>query len=211
MNLDFISAYSIIIPFLVGLSRFKKLEKNFKLFAMFIAFGFIIEVIATFFFLNHISVCYVYNIYGLVEMLCCLFLLHLTINHTYISKFILIAYMLSLLSWIVTFFTIKTLSKDFQYANSIYDFFIAAFATISMVRIASSSMVPLLQNSYYLRSIGFLFYFSSAIVLSLFTDNYFSPKFIFSSIYDLHAITNIISNVIYGISIWQNSRIQKTF
>ena len=178
---------------------------------MFIAFGFIIEVIATFFFLNHISVFYVYNIYGLVEMLCCLFLLQLTINHTYISKFILIAYILCLLSWIVTFFTIKTLSKDFQYANSIYDFFIAAFATISMVRIASSSMVPLLQNSYYLRSIGFLFYFSSAIVLSLLTDIYFSPKFIFSSIYDLHAITNIISNVIYGISIWQNSRIQKTF
>jgi hypothetical protein len=115
------------------------------------------------------------------------------------------------LSWIVTFFTIKTLSKDFQYANSIYNFFIAAFATISMVRIASSSMVPLLQNSYYLRSIGFLFYFSSAIVLSLLTDIYFSPKFIFSDIYDLHAITNIIGNVIYGVSIWQNSRIQKTY
>lgn len=212
MNLEILSALTQAVPVIVLLFTRKKLDNNFKLFARFCVFALLTEVVCYFLLLyNRWLIAFVHNFYTLFEMSCYFFLMHLTINHAYISKFVLIAYLLCLFGWIINLLALGDMLDKFQYADSIYSFFIAAFATISMVRIASVSMVPLLQNSYYLRSIGFLFYFSSAIILYLFSDIFFNPNFIFTTMWDFHAITNGLTNVIFAISIWQNSRIQNTF
>jgi hypothetical protein len=212
MNFVILSVLTQAVPVIVLLFTRKKLDNNFKLFAGFCAIALLTDVVCLI--LDQYTpwlIGFVHNIYSLVEMLCYFFLLHLTINHAYISKFVLIAYLLCLFSWIINLLALGGMLDKFQYAESIRSFFIAAFATISMVRIASVSMVPLLQNSYYLRSIGFLFYFSSAIILNLLSDIFFSPNFFFTRVWDIHAIINGLTNVIFAISIWQNSRIQKTF
>ena len=157
------------------------------------------------------NVTYVQNIYTLVEMACYFFLMHLTIGNAYISKFVVIAFLLCLFSWLVNLYALDGISNAFQYADTVYSFFIASFAAISLLHIASSSMVPLLQNSYYLRSIGFMFYFTSAVILYSLSNINFTPTFLFTRVWDVHAFTNGIANVIYSISIWQNSRIEKTY
>lgn len=206
MSLDKLTALTQALPVLVLLFTSNKLDRNFKLFGWFCLVAFITEIICYYMVNQHSEVNPIQNIYTLVEMICLFYLLHTTITQSFINKFLILAYVICMCCWIWNLVATGNITNSFQYADAIYSFFVSIFAAISLINIASRSNFPLLKNSYYLRSLGLMFYFSSCVVLYSLHYVNFNSVSIIHRVWDIHAVVNAAANMIYSISIWQNSR-----
>jgi hypothetical protein len=209
MPLDNLTALTQVVPVLVLLLKFKKLDENFKLFGLLCAYGLFTDVVSYFCLMKNYDVASVQNIYSIGEMSCLFFLLHRTIAKPRVSAFILAAYIISLFSWIGNLVALKGFDISFQYSDTIYSFFISAFAAVSLLNIASVTQIPLLKNSYYMRSLGWMFYFSSAVLLYSLHYVSFSSDFFIKRVWDIHAIVNGMANLIFALSLWQNAHVKQ--
>jgi len=201
-----ISFYSIFAPFFTGLFTFNKTGKLFKLFSCFIFITTLSESISSVLFNNNLSNTLILNFYILFETIGFLYILNLITNEIF-KKFTLVTSLL--FSFIYIFLFIK---GNFKLG---IDNHLVIFQSLLLVFTSLGALIYLLkkdqldfQKPENLLLIAIVFYFSVCLIVfssyELIVPS--SKASISRSIWKIHSICNIITNLFFAFCIWLKYR-----
>lgn len=208
-----ISQYSILLPLIIGVFYFKHLDKIFKLFTFFIAYGCITEILSIYIRFQHLGTNSIYNLYTLLETICVALILSLEIQQKAIKYFMYGC----VIFYIALHFIFRYNPIEYNYLNYnikiVECLILIILSGLCIMFNSANSRVFIFYNSEFILALSFLFYFGVTLMVfairDLMSDQ--STKQAFTQIWVIHSVVNIITNVIFAVSIWLNYRQRKSF
>jgi hypothetical protein len=101
----------------------------------------------------------------------------------------------------------NSLYRDLNnYSLAFSSFFIALFATVYINRLIFEKIDFLLKDPRFLISVGFLIYFTTNVIVFIFTRNEGISGALFTKLWTVHDFINIFTNIIYTVGVLCLSR-----
>lgn len=197
------SMNSIVLPFMVGLLKFRQHSKIQRLLFLLISVGVIVEILLD---LNKNPddlQPILYSIFTLVE--CCLLL--------YIFSLILVPFVQKKWFWIAgIFFTAlvlidvlwwSNLEQFNTYSTAVESLFLIILPLIFFYKTLQELLIEHLeQEPIFWINVAVLLYFSSSLFIFLFTDFFKASDTALFVLWSIHGIFNILHNIFYSIALW---------
>ena len=199
----FISAYSIALPFIIGIILIKELKNEYKLFVILLGYGLSIEIIGLF-----TKNLWMMNIWDILEFSCLAYIFSKIPFLKKIKQLIIYSILVNLILRIIFLaLQIDSLTNFTSNITIVTSFILILLSMYTLFKLSKETRK--LIHKYYLFwfLIGIALYFTGTIfilLISLFVD----PEHLFE-IYIIHSFTNIISNLIFTCSIilqYKNSK-----
>jgi hypothetical protein len=199
-----LSAYSIGLPAVVGVIKFKKLNRDQRMLFWLVSFSFVFELAAL--------------LVGLVMELNNLMLLHIfTVIQFFIITLIFRKHLKPIIAptsidvLIVLFFISAIINALFldgllrfnTYARALESGILVFFALAFYYKTLKELKIKHLeQEPMFWISTAIIIYFSGSLIIFI-VSNYFitSDEFLFSA-WGMHAILNVLANTLYAITLW---------
>jgi len=199
---------SIILPFIIGVRYYSKLDKLFRQIFAYICLEFLIETTAFIMMKCNIHNVFIYNSYVLIEGVWTILILKLLITNRRAKKFIYPAIALYALLWIATTFFYIHFNRFNYFLRSVESLIIVLFSGIAMLSVSNETEIDILKNSKFIYITSKFFYFSVTLFVFGISNLMLNNKklLVNSEVWLVHSIINIISNIILMLSLWYNSR-----
>lgn len=202
MNLIYISAFSLTIPFIISLIRYKKLDEKYSPFIWVIWFGMTTEIASILLIKYGYSNNWLTNIYTLVETTLLFELFRrwqLLGQHRW---FYLTLLGLVISGWIVEWYIRGSIYPPFSIFNIYSRFAIVLIAVQGINAVLFKEPTDVLKNPVFLLGIGFVLFFTLEILIEIFWSYGLTKSRLFRwSIYEIFDFVNLITNFIYAYAI----------
>jgi len=190
-------SYSIFIPGIIALIRFKKIYFTYYPFLICLAIGCVNEVLSTALVLNHHSNVLDFNIYVLVESIL-LTVLFKTLGIFKMSKTIFIAIITSLIIfWVAETLAYVNIIGVTAYFRVFYSFIIVLMSVTALNKIIADNRKI---NAAFLLCIAFTIYFTFKILVYSFWIGGVSDSFLLKISIIMQYI-DLLTNLIYAIAV----------
>jgi hypothetical protein len=188
--------YSILIPAIAGVIRYKVVLKDFHPFFWLLWLGVINETISLFSIYTIRSNTVNSNIYVLLEF-CLILLLYYRRSESRPRKYLILA-MLGLLVWLSDNFFINNISQNNSLFRVFYSFLIVFLSIDVMNRILVFDTSPLYKNCMFLIAITFIFYYGFKAYVESFNVLHIGlSREILTSLWKILYFVNVIANLLY--------------
>ena len=230
-SIRYASSFSIILPLVLGLLFFTRLQPPFRLLTIYLLVGAITQLLATFIRTYYTTVpnkynLFLYHIFIIVEF-CLLALIYkhkfeegksasvklfygLIVLFTIVSIANTIVVMKPFSSLTEFIWNFRYIAKFNNYAQLLEDFILMILAFIYLYKLLRELKVENLEKeAFFWFNVGVLIYFSSKFTLDI-LNNFllsYSKDFRFMA-WIVHAITNILLHLFFTVALWLNSRKQ---
>lgn len=201
-TLKYISAFSIAIPFVTSIIRYKKLDKRFNPFIWVIWVGMSTEITSTLLIKFGYTNDWLTNIYILVEGILLFELFRrwqLLGQHRW---FYLTLLGLVISGWIVEWYIRGSIYPPFSIFNIYSRFAIVLIAVQGINAVLFKEPTDVLKNPVFLLGVGFVLFFTLEILIEIFWSYGLTKSRLFRwSIYEIFDFVNLITNFIYAYAI----------
>jgi hypothetical protein len=196
------SVYAIALPAIAGLCRWRNVEKKDKLFIVLIWMGLLNEIASQILIHTIRNNAINTNIYYLIEGILTVELFkqwNLFGNSRKISKSIIIVF---LLVWIIENLVLSTITQFNSYFNILCSFVVVMMSINMINRIIIEEKKLLLRNAIFLICIGFIVFFTYAILIEIFLLYGLDASVSFrKAIFRINDYVNLFSNLVYTMAI----------
>lgn len=196
--LDYISAVSILMPFIISISQFSRLNTELKFLAYFFSFATAIEIIAFTMSIYRLNNLWLMNIYTLIEGVVFFWLLGKWFESK--TMFVVIITLLALYVgyWCYTTFLQEGIlifnSKEMT-VKAIFLIFLSGYL---LIKLSMKDEINLLNNYIFWISAGILIYFLVSLVVFSSADFMITDKFsAMHYTWTIHSIINILANLLF--------------
>lgn len=204
MHYDFtvFVGFSISIAVLIGWIRFKHLDQAYLPFLILITLGLSNEVLSFIVIKMKKSNAINFNVYTLLELV----FLNWQFKQWKLfgkkNNWYYIILISSILFWLIENFVWKTINS-FNSFFVIYSSYIILLMSITMInRLVLKEQDLLIKNPVFLICIGFLFYFTYAVLVEAFWVTGYADSDVFRTrIYSILVYVNLMANLIYAIAV----------
>ena len=204
MKISFISlfSFSLFIAGIIGIIKFRKMDKTYYPFLFLIEIGCINELLSYILIQNHYHNLLNNNIYALFESILILWFFK-KLNVFKNSRVIFLSILsLFIISWVLQMFQLKTLDDLYLYFRILYSIIIVFLSIYTINSILISESRSIVKNPAFIICTGFVIYFTYYAILNSFwlyglTESIEFQKFISK----IHAYINLFCNLIYAIAI----------
>lgn len=193
---------SILIPAVIGLVRFKKINSIYHPFLYLIWLGCFNELLSLtlikFYFFNTIT----NNIYYLLEALLIFWQFkRWNLFHSYKKLFSLLVFLISI-AWVINCFIVSKINVVASYYIIIYSFVIVLMSINMVNALLIREKRQLLKNPIFLICISFIIFYTYATLVEIFFIYGLTSSSEFRiNIYHILSYFNLFSNLIYAIAI----------
>lgn len=195
-----LSGASPLIPFVISLINYKRLEKKFQYFVYFLAFTVLVEIIATYLHYARQSNFMLYDFYVLIE---CLFLTWFLLS-SYLKlpdRYVILIGAVYTVFWICSVWQHYPPSVLNQYIRSVEHIILIISAGYLLFQLSRNADVPLLKNSYFWISSAVFIYFTGSFSFFI-TSYYFSnDPVLFKKIWIYHSYLNIFFYILISFAL----------
>lgn len=203
MNLMYISAFSLAIPFIISIIRYKKLDEKYNPFIWVIGFGMSTEIACILLIKYGYASNWLTNIYTLVETT---LLFELFRRWQLLGQrrwFYLTILALTVSGWIVEWYIRESIYPVFSFFSICSSFIIVLTAVRGINTVLFKEPIDVLKNPVFLLSIGFVLFFTLGILVETFWFYGLIRKmrFLRINIYQIFQYVNLITNFIYAYAI----------
>lgn len=201
---------SEILPFLVAIFHFKKLNKNLKIFGFYLGLSCLSDILSLIFNQFKISSAIIFNVYSIFELIFVLFFLFQLVNMSLKNKRNLIIF--SLIFFVQIFFSlsenyVKTLNTySWLFSNFVFVFF-SFYALYKMI--ANDAILVYTREPNFWILIGIIVFFAGTTFVYLTYSTIFANNP--TEGYMMWKINNflaILANSFFTIGLWQVSKIK---
>ncbi|OJJ20463.1 hypothetical protein BKI52_18575 [marine bacterium AO1-C] len=221
------SSLSILIPCLLSIMLFSKLDKSYKVLSIFLYFATFIQAIAILIRSyggespNNYNL-FLFHILILVEFCFLTWFFKIELNdfvsHNFFLVLIVIFVVFSLSNTLIVmkpfdsfhsfWKSFRYLAKFNNYAQLLEDLFLMCFAFLSFYKLLKELRVENLEKeAFFWFNIGILIYFSSKFTLDIFNNFLIaSSRKLRDTTWAVHSVTNTLLHIFYSIALWRNSR-----
>jgi hypothetical protein len=202
MFLRYISAFSLVIPFIISIIRYKKLDKRFIPFVWVIWFGMTTEVASILLTKFGYSNNWLTNIYILVEGLLLFELFRRWQLFSHYRWFYMTILCLAISGWIMEWYIRESIYPPFSIFIIYSSFIIVLSAQQGIITVLFKEPTDVLKNPIILLSTGFVLFFAVAILAEIFWFHGIRKSSFFRiNIYEIFQYVNLITNFIYAYAI----------
>lgn len=197
-----ISSYSVGIGAVIGMVRFKKVDRAYLPFILLLWVGLLNEIITVVSIDLFKSNAVTSNIYVLVESLLILwFFKNLRLGRKNNKRFHFVA-LLFIAVWITDNFFISRITRFSSYFRILYNF-ITVLMSIHMInRLILDERSGLIKNSVFLITIGFIVFFTYKILIEIFWVYGLNASRDFRvEVYRIMTYINLAINLIYALAV----------
>jgi hypothetical protein len=211
MTFGLASFISIFIPGFISLRYLNSTETAFKTFNYFMIFTMVVECIGNFLFYSNINNNLVFTVYIFIETLFIGKFIHGFSNNMYLKK---IGNILFFVFLICAGYRINKIGYGADLLHSmrfVSSIFIIYFAGVCIVLQTQNANVFLLNNPLFIIFLGLLLYHGVSVFIFglLYVILKGSLQLVGQSLWVVHSIVNIVSNLLFGYSIWLSFRQRK--
>jgi hypothetical protein len=199
MSLKYISTYSLAIPFIISIIRYKKLDERFNPFIWVIWLGMATEAINTLLLTCGQTNVWVTNIYVLIEalLLCELFRRWQLFSHHQWFYSLLMGFIIA--GWLLELLVRGSLYPTFSIFIICSSFFLVFTSIQGVNTVLFKEPTHILKNPIFVLSIGFILFFTMAILLEMFWFyGLTKSRFFRIRVYQIFMYVNLITNFIYA-------------
>lgn len=204
VSLPTLSSFSLFIAGVIGIFRFRKMDKTYYPFLFLIEIGSLNELLSYILVLNHHHNLLNNNIYSLFESLLIVWFFK-NQNIFKKAKFIFFSILsICIISWFLQMLQLKTLDDIYLYFRIQYSIIIVFLSIYTINSILITESKSIIKNPAFIICTGFLIYFTYFAIMNTFYL-YGLTKSIEFQIFILKilAYINIFCNLIYAIAlIW---------
>jgi len=201
-TLKYISAFSIAIPFVTSIIRYKKLDKRFNPFIWVIWVGMSTEITSTLLIKFGYTNDWLTNIYILVEGILLFELFRRWQLFSHYRWFYLTILCLAISSWTMEWYIRESIYPPFSIFIINSSLIIVLSAVQGINTVLYKEPTHILKNPVFLLSVGFLLIFTMAILLEIFWFyGLTKSRFFRIRVYQIFMYVNLITNFIYAYAI----------
>lgn len=197
--LKYFSSYSLTIPFVISILRYKKIDDRFDPFVWMIWLGMTIEISGTLLLKFGYTNTWLINIYVLIEalLLCELFKRWQLFNAH--SRLYPVLMSLIIVGWVVELLIHGSIYPAFSIFIICSSFFVVFTAIQGINTVLFKEPTHILENPVFLLSIGFVMFFTMAILLEMFWFYGLAKSRLFRiRVYQIFMYVNLITNFTYA-------------
>ena len=209
-NLSLISSFSVIIPLLVAIWKYNRLQKTQKTLVYLCVVILIVESVSNILWYYQKNNLPVYHFYTIVEFGLIIAIYKEELKKTFPYYFFYILFIGFLLFAITNMIFFQALTTFNSNATTLLGFLVIFLSLSYFYALLKETVYsPLEKKPMFWINAGFLIYFSSNLILFYVNNIMFpnpEPNEVSYLLWGLHAIVNIILIVFYTISLWVNPR-----
>ena len=197
--LKYFSSFSIVIAFVISVVRYKKIDEIFNPFVWMIWLGVMNEITGTILIKCGFTNTWITNIYVLIEalLLCELFKRWQLFNSH--SRLYPVLMSLILVGWVVELLIHGSIHPAFSVFIICSSFFVVFTAIQGINTVLFKEPTHILENPVFLLSIGFVMFFTMAILLEMFWFYGLAKSRLFRiRVYQIFMYVNLITNFTYA-------------
>lgn len=202
-----ISIWSVIIPIVIGIFFYSRLNNESQIIFYIVVFAAIPQILK-FYIENHKTLNITYNLYTFIEFFLIYILFkNLAQNKKYIYDLSLLIYLIIVVYFILEFGIINSFLHDLVSINNLFYIFWICIVIIEKYGLDGIEYLFDTKNSIFWYITGLLFYSACTLVIFLlwnFIKNH--PKSIFTHLWLIHYIFNINMYFSFAIGMYKNKR-----
>ena len=199
-----ISSFSVIIPLFIGLIIRKQMESTLKPVIFLILISLITELISLILLYNYINNMFVFNIYGIIEVILLIEFYKRFLNQFFQSKVHLILIALFTLLFVYNTFLSHKFKNIDIISTSIESIIFILYALISFYFILKNLVFENLYHTpFFWINTAFLLYFSGNLFLFTFSSYLENHESTYVKLYLIHSILNILTYILISIGFWK--------
>ena len=203
MTPTFLLSLSILLPFIVGLMRFRKIHTSYRPFLALIALGVLTELLSRWSIRRFQSNAVVTNVYFLLECMLILYQFYSWRFYTKPRKWYWIVPVIFAITWIVENIVFNKINDFSPFFHVSYSFVIVMLSINEINYLITHDNRQLFRNGQFLICLGFIIFFIYQI---LYEGSYYISRqdpnpVVTVTITSYSAYINVLTNIIYAIAI----------
>ena len=199
-----LSGLSLLIPAIIGLIKFRRMDRTYYPFLFLIEIGCVNEILSYILIQNHYHTLFNNNIYALFESLLIVWFFR-KLNVFRKSKIIYISILsVFILSWILQMLQLNTFDNIYLYFRILYSIIIVFLSIYTINSILINESKSIILNPAFIICMGFVIYFTYYAIMNSFWLYGLTKSVEFRIfIVKILAYINLFCNLIYAIAlIW---------
>ncbi len=202
--LEYFAHISGVLPTLVALVLFKKLESRFVLFTCLLVITLIIDLMGWIMSLNSIQNLLIMNIYNVIEFSFLLVFYSLLLRLRLKSFKTIFAITVLILFQIILEFRLNSIETLKTSAWAISNFILVIIILTFLFKLFNKSIdVPYSRLPEFWISIGLLIYFAGTALLFISTELFISENILVTELWSINNLLVIVTNIFITIGLWR--------
>ncbi len=202
--LEYFAHISGVLPTLVALVLFKKLESRFVLFTCLLVITLIIDLMGWIMSLNSIQNLLILNIYNVIEFSFLLVFYSLLLRLRLKSFKTIFAITVLILFQIILEFRLNSIETLKTSAWAISNFILVIIILTFLFKLFNKSIdVPYSRLPEFWISIGLLIYFAGTALLFISTELFISENILVTELWSINNLLVIVTNIFITIGLWR--------
>jgi hypothetical protein len=202
MNKAFYLSLSVLVPALLGLTRYRNVETSYRIFIIFLWMGFLAEIANRILIGSIMNNAVSWNIYNCLEFIILMLLFRewklWKSKEQYFYPFLI----LSILMWVIEVLIIGGIRQFSPYFAIFYCFVIVMAAITHLNKLITTEKKDILKSPQFIICIGLTIFFTYRIFVEVSLMPVFSiSKDFFHHVFDIQVYVNLLVNLIYAIAI----------
>ncbi len=195
-------SFSIALGAILGWFRLKKLDPAFFPFILLLTAGFLNEVVSVVVLHSGYSNAPSYNIYSLVEVLLICWQFNRWNLFGERKGWFIGVLVICLIVWAADIFIINSIYRFSSYSIILHSFVIVVMSIHMINHLIFKEIVSFMRHPVFLICLGFIFYFTYAILVEMFWVLGLNRSGSFrAKIYEILSYINLITNLIYALAV----------
>ena len=199
MTPTFLLSLSILLPFVIGLIRFRKIHTSYHPFIALIVVGLLAELVSRYSIKRFQNNAVVTNVFFLIECMLILYQFYRWRFYSKPRKWYWIVPVLFVLGWIAEFFVFHNITEFSPIFHVSYSFLVVMLSINEINYLITHENRQLFRNARFLICLGFIIFFIYQILLEwsyTATEN----KSIGEILTTYQSYINLLTNIIYAIA-----------
>jgi hypothetical protein len=189
----YLATYSLLVPILVGMIKFRMAALHQKIFLFYLLYGFLSDASRPFIDSEIVSR-WMYHIFSLVEIIFLAWYMREVTSNLILRKILLIAMPLILISWIsVRFYFAKDSHAYSPVFDSVTAIFISSFAAIILLGMTQQNSGLKNQPDFWFLTGTFVYFFCANFIFSLLGTE------IINRVWFIHNLLNVLVYCLFTI------------
>lgn len=197
--IQYLFAFSFIVPLVAGLRRIKYLDNGMRLLLLFLIINLLFEAIAVVLAIREISTAPVYNLLPPFEFTLTALMLYVWHDLKSIKKTTLGSIPLFFIIWGISYLTFSGKDNPDDVVLPIESILIVILAVVTMFTVMNRDQIPVLKNPIFWVSSALVVYFAGNLFLFALTPTLLKAykEDVLRNVWFLHSLLNLIKNLLF--------------
>ncbi len=197
--LDLLSAGSILIPAVISIAKFKKLNFELRVFALFFSFATAIEIASTVMSQCRMNNLWLINVYVLIEGFVLCYLIGKWFETKKLFALSMVIFVVYFIVWCYTTFLVRSIFLFNSKEMSVKSMMMIFLSGYLLIKVSLKDDEPLFQNFKLWMASAMLIYFSVTLIVFSTADFMLDDKYeAMHYSWTIHSIINIIANLLFA-------------